>query len=158
MRKRLALALSSCLLLAGCATPSGSSGGAVVECSMTPNTPGESGNVSGLSTVYLHGGYFLQGQVWVQCDTPPERHVVTLTLQRWIDGWTTVEYDSISLIPSLYWSPRSVVIKCVPGQYRLGVGVEGLSSTGTPFDVTEMLATVNIHDVMCQDNPQELTP
>ncbi len=156
--KRLAATVAAALVTGltltagGCSQSAGSRAGAT-ECLMTPNAPGEIGDASGISTVYLAGVYSVRGEVWVQCDTPPRQHDITLQLQRWVDGWRTVDYELIPTIPGIYWVPRQVTLTpCVPGNYRLVVDLVGMSSTGIPFTGYKVLSTVNIHDVMCRDH------
>lgn len=154
-RRAIAAAPGVGLLLTagGCPKQGGGARAAVTECNWTPNSPGEAGNVSGISTLYLAGTYSVRGEIWVQCTTPPEQHDVTLQLQRWVDGWLTVDYEVIKTIPTIYWAPRQVTLTpCVPGNYRLVVDLIGMSSTGVPFTSFQVLATTTIHDVMCKDN------
>lgn len=155
MRLVRAVMAASLLALGSCAeVPGGSKGGAVTECHLTPNAPGEEGDASGISTVRTPGVgvYTVRGQVWVQCDTPPEQHLLVLQLQRWVDGWRTMAHETFTGVPGLYWAPRTVSTECLQGQYRLVVDLVGRSSTGVPFTAYHVLSTVNIHDVMCKDN------
>jgi hypothetical protein len=136
-RRRLARAAQAVILAAVAATLTLGSSTGIAQATILPGLPvkalAKSCNLGFMPTKPTVTGPSILGNAFAVCDVPPERHVLTLSLQYRQGGtWKTAESTTSAAIPN----PRAVYevkTRCRPGLWRVNAHVVG-TLQGRDFD------------------------